>query len=191
MHFTRLPLSNFQTRQQTNLRPRVYLNPIPSTSELNSSIITITTDKMPPPTRSHLRIYTSNSSNSNRPSSEIFPIHPPGPSVASYAIRHNTASDTENVGLVVGRLYTDTDLPTTPLPVRERRGTKPVRVGKDEQPVRVEGDEGNGSNTRDTNTNAMDEIWRLRKKEQEELDLLSPALLLLRKPAPSPLLQDV
>lgn len=119
---------------------------------------------MPPPTRSHLRIYTSNSSNPNNPSSIIFPIHPPGPSVTSYAIRHNVASDSENVGLVVGRIYTDANLPT---------------LERAEAELGAAGGETCDENTGDKN--AMDEIWRLRKKEQEELDLLSPALLLFRK----------
>lgn len=126
-----------------------------------------------PPTRSHLRIYhpnpsrpSSRSKPEHRPetlSSTILPIQPAGPAIATYAVRHNTASDTEKVGLVAGRLYNDLDL-DTPSPAEREDGGGEDMNGNDDK-----GD-----------LNIMDEIRRQRKREQQDLELLSPALLLLR-----------
>ncbi|KAF8443426.1 hypothetical protein BGX38DRAFT_1261142 [Terfezia claveryi] len=125
-----------------------------------------------PPTRSHLRLYTPTStSHSKQPSSTIFPLHPPGPTIATYAIRHNTASDTENVGLVAGRLWNDEELRTPPPPLAAEEGMENAR----------EGDcLGEGKDEAESEQiNILDSIRRQRKREQEELDLTSPALLLL------------
>ena len=65
------------------------------------------------------------------------------------------------MGLVAGRLFNDVEL-QTPAPVTLGQGGE------------LAGEEG------DSDGRVMDEIRRQRKKEQEELDILSPALILIR-----------
>lgn len=77
-------------------------------------------------------------------------------------MRRNTTADKEGVGLVAGRLYSDAELQTPP-PV--------AALGQGGDPASEEGD---------SDVRVMDEIRRQRKKKQEELDLLSPALILIR-----------
>ena len=76
-------------------------------------------------------------------------------------MRRNSAADKGGVGLVAGRLFNDVELQTPP----------PVTPG---QGGELAGEEG------DSDVRVMDEIRRQRKKEQEELDILSPALILIR-----------
>ncbi|KAF8418953.1 hypothetical protein EV426DRAFT_577227 [Tirmania nivea] len=122
-----------------------------------------------PPTRSHLRLYTPTSTlHPKQPSSTIFPLHPPGPTIATYAVRHNAASDSENVGLVAGRLWSDEELRAPPPAAKEGienagEGDGSGKGKGEAEPERI---------------NILDSIRRQRKKEQEELDLTSPALLL-------------
>ena len=77
-------------------------------------------------------------------------------------MRRNAAADKGSVGLVAGRLYNDAELQTPPPVAAPGQGGEPSS-------------EESGDDVR-----VMGEIRRQRKKEQEELDLLSPALILIR-----------
>ena len=75
------------------------------------------------------------------------------------------AADKGGVGLVAGRLFNDVELQTPP-PLTPGQGGGGELAGEKEEG--------------DSDGRVMDEIRRQRKKEQEELDILSPALILIR-----------